>query len=695
MFIQEGNLIERPIQKIEKRFDPKSFSLNPVTGLRVSQGEIDGISIKWDSYDETTYYQIERALKTNEEMEWKIVGRTNNSVTSFKDQGNLVNNMVYVYRIKAFSINGFSSKYSEESIGWHLSYPMNLSASKAGSLTEIDLKWEGAQGAQGYRVMGSSKTQELDVTVYTNSYIHRPSTDKGEPWTYKVCSLNNKNEKSLLNSNSDIGFTIVEGAPERVMNLKASIREKDLKLTWDKPSNMSSSQRYVISRLNVNTREVSELENSLDISSTNLNLSISANSITYIDRSAKANNKYEYSIYSYLEKDGKKLYSSQTKAIGFILSSISKINLKRVNGNSIIESKELIGLSAKEISDLATKNIFYEYAVTNLKVAEYSSNKPLFNSPTTLSSEESLSDTIIPLSATNPYFSLNINNKGLISIDIVLREKGSSETWYKTFSFNADNLKDYDSFSTLKVSSNKFLDGFIGNEDGVMPTILNFPEIKGAEVYHIYRRVKDGGEFKHYATSEKNTYYDLDNKIGKEYEYSVRAMDKANRISSALTFKSGYGALTNKAYLKLVDKYAIHAWRYQGRSAIKTLVDKGGLGSLGSASENGLVSGSINYYAKASGFAGEITFRHSSFKDLPFMQTDSSYVMHANASQNGSYTGNLEVTGMYPGKIEFTKLKISAGEDEGVYLVYQNNQSTPVELPPISTTEIDSYEVTL
>ena len=112
------------------------------------------------------------------------------------------------------------------------------------------------------------------------------------------------------------------------------------------------------------------------------------------------------------------------------------------------------------------------------------------------------------------------------------------------------------------------------------------------------------------------------------------------------------------------------------KSKIHSLVDKHGLGSLGEVTETSdFHNGTIYYHSYANGLAGDVDFKYTNFGELDCICGNGAYKMSkVNASgNNGTCSGTITVTGIYPATVDFSSLRVMSYAFSGNYKLTQDN----------------------
>lgn len=211
------------------------------------------------------------------------------------------------------------------------------------------------------------------------------------------------------------------------------------------------------------------------------------------------------------------------------------------------------------------------------------------------------------------------------------------------------------------------------DENGVYPVKLTWS--KSGDSYKVFFYENESQNYKLLEETESDIVWDYNPALpGEKRLYKLCTYDSSGNLISSET-DYGWGALTPETYLMT---YTTMLDKTQKRLSLMN--KKGVLEKLGSESIDGLLSGSLEYKTKIIGFSGLVTLTYSDYKDFDDWHFEGQIITKANMAANGSLSGTMTVTGMYPGLIIYDNAKLKSGvPGSGYYLVIQNNQS-PAEV---------------
>ena len=171
------------------------FSIRGLTILHLSTPELvsadassRGITLQWKAVTGAKGYRIYRRSGGGS---WSIVKNVGN-ITSYTDNSGLVIGTRYIYTVRAFSGNTFSSYVAggvSSIAGATLSTPALVSASNTAN--GIRFQWKAVSGAKNYRIYRRVNGSVWSILGYTTSlsYLDKNVTD-GTNYTYTVRCIN-------------------------------------------------------------------------------------------------------------------------------------------------------------------------------------------------------------------------------------------------------------------------------------------------------------------------------------------------------------------------------------------------------------------------------------------------------------------------------------------------------------------------
>lgn len=245
-------------------------------------------------------------------------------------------------------------------------------------------------------------------------------------------------------------------------------------------------------------------------------------------------------------------------------------------------------------------------------------------------------------------------------------------------------------------SDNYYAAGLQANENGIFPVVLNvdteLEDISALEI-EAYDWKKSNEPVSSWTLpSSEHIVLSGDmspSKPGEIWSYRARFVLSDGSRTEWSDFDYGYGAITNEAFIKFYERYAMKPWEFVSygdfpsslkdkwnRSAIKKKIDAHGLSSLGNITESSdFHDGLVNYHSKASGFSGNIYFHYENFGELDVIWATGNFSMYGvSLSGNGKRCdGNVTVFGIYPAEIDFSGIKVVDYKPSGTYLVRQQS----------------------
>lgn len=268
-----------------------SLALSPPTQIDVT-GSTDAIKIKWGSEKPHNIlgYKIYKSAK--EEGPFNQIATT--TIPSYTD-GNLKLNETYYYKVKAISITGNESDFSETIKGQTSTAPYApIFLSARPDIKSAHLKWVPRPGSEkhedlivaGFRIYRKSFDEKefsevAQVGKETKEYIDKELKD-GTEYTYAITAFNEKKSESHLSTKLTIK-TLQKMDPVKTLNNKI----RHTVLTWE-PVKSDFIEGYRIYR---STEEYGSYTRIAQISN--------PETTSYKDKELEDNKTYWYRITAY------------------------------------------------------------------------------------------------------------------------------------------------------------------------------------------------------------------------------------------------------------------------------------------------------------------------------------------------------------------------------------------------------------
>ena len=644
---------------------------------------------------------------------------------------------VYFYRVKGRSLyaevsGGITSKYSSVVSGWPLSPPTTLTASQGISVDKITLEWTQVDMVSGYNIYyyvpsagGVETWTKYNKTpvpapygVDRISYNFIPTQNqKGVDVFFYVESISrggNYSDRSGVRN----GYTYVEGAPDKPEDLYASQADSSsyIEISWAIPDNEGSDEdesyfRWEISRMSGNTdAELIFQFNSNAVEGTQ----ISEEDGRYIYKDVSSSDNvlhtgvdYTYTVRAILVRphEEDELTGTSDSATGFLVGPPTAIGdmvtvFPDGSTNGYFEFTIEEPPRGWDSSKHWVYNIYGRKSLPGqlpgpwILITE-ESNKPVTASPVKIHVDYD------PNAVTRAGIGYNVNE-----FDVRVRVDGEEIESEGVESVTDEPIvtprADAPSAELISVSRNRWSGDLKANSNGVYPVIFSLGSSTLYEEYQV-EALDSAGISKGTLDGLKNNTPETiltnlsPSTPGEIWYYRVRGVDVFGRYSEWSTSRSdeseryaeGYGALTGNAFIKFFEAYVLKPWEFVNsptfpqnlktkwnKSKIHSLVDKHGLGSLGEVTETSdFHNGTIYYHSYANGLAGDVDFKYTNFGELDCICGNGAYKMSkVNASgNNGTCSGTITVTGIYPATVDFSSLRVMSYAFSGNYKLTQDN----------------------
>lgn len=675
--------------------EPKITILDSPSEIYASKGEFSrSIKLTFRKVAQARSYRIERAIitpddegtykepedsdyvyldKIIENPSLKEVHYEDIIIKNLEDEENLSNKVqyknLYFYRVSAENIlKGYDSseftKTDNDSKGWLLTAPKNVSASKGKSLDSIDISWDKVPNASFYEIYKNQydkangrsllKTVSANTTHYSDKLAEE---ERGKDYFYEVVAVMKTGAKSSY-SERVLGFSLKEGATSFPQNIKIKNGKAQstngFTIEWDKSDPADSTH----------TNITYSIYRSSSVSSVQKLVKSNLTATTYIDSSDLEPGVFYYYFIQTIA-------TNPSDSKDFVKSPFSEITddstAYLLSAPTYIEIED--SLSPNQIK-LRWKPAIGENQESPYTYQIYTSNEQ--------DSGFVLKDSVqLTFTHDDGYYAYEIEKAPFIKIQTVNNCVPSELS--KTV---APNPNAPENVVASKTSSLDGISKYTPNSNNVYPVKITWqkPKDDAPYGYNVYRSTKPDSSFRKINDSViTNDYYFIDQnetaRASSIYYYkvvSVNALGQGKNGNDPTDKKTdciGYGAITPDQWFREYNKTII-------RSLAKlTLMHKpNDMDKLGSETKYGDISGSLSYNAKIAGLGAEITMEYKNYCDFyinddktlgPLFLINGNTDTTSNMSANGNMHGHPICTGMYPGDVEYGNLQIKSGAAGG------------------------------
>lgn len=684
----------------------------------------DRIVVSFDSVTGADYYEVYTAKVARDTRDYDVTSlqwmRNDSNIEdtgkaqilfSFYPEEEEKDDYYYLFSVRAASyynggrnINtGDASSVAE---GWTLSPPANVSASQGLFSDRINLSWEQLDNIRGYNIYkfnsANGSYERVNNTLIPSSftdvieYGFIPSEDElGSDLYFRVSALSLGGDESEYSGIRN-GYTFVFGAPQLPKDLVADQAASPtyINVSWEKPSNdvptAEGNNPYVWEIY----RSTPSSDSTLIASFTAFNDESTAPSVTledgryvYKDTSGLVpNTVYTYTVRATVidgaGENATTLIGPAEVASGFIMAAPSAVSLDVNYPKGDDAGSFDIEIASPPPGFSADKNWSYNLygrSNTGLSTGEWN----LVDTGSVV--EEGY---VFPVSyADYPYneFSVTLTN-------------GVEET---AIALSTVLVADQITLDDISISSNRYDSALSANENGVYPVWL---DVRNSERFKsIDLTVTMNGEDVSFTLPVSSSVVAIPweytpAKPFESYSYSVKGNSYFGRATSTSPKTVAYGALTGEKFIKLFESFAMKPWEFVSHpdfpENLKTkwinndmhkAIDAHGMDSLGNYTvPSEYHGGSINYVSTANimSMTGTVVFTFTNFGEIEEMYSNGSYTMSGvnMSGNNGSVSGNVIVSGMYPASVDFGKLSVTSYAFSGKYGLTQDNGSGTVEV---------------
>lgn len=661
--------------------------------VNVSQAvSSDTIFVSWSNVSGATSYRIERAISKSldsngdfvipDEADFEVLNKFVYG-TSYTDK--ILSNPTYLnseyeygyfYRVSAenprkkydaseFTVSGAATLFAPVTV---------ISATQGEDSSYIRVSWEKTKNASSYRVFRSAYSDgsgsSLLATVPANQNWYKNEIDSSAQGTEFYYSIYAANSESYTTPVSPValGYSLVEGAPGRVTNVKVTKGRGEttdsITISWDAAS--GSDVEYLVYRTS-----------SVDSASTLLT-SKGQTSTTYTDsKNLSQNVYYYYQVLAYtLDEEQNRLKgpisessaSDKNPCEGYLLSpptSLSVVYASDGENCTLTFPAALGSADCPKDSGLSLSYNSYSYKVytSDTQAGTFVDSGRIFDDGS--------------LTAHDGYYSVTVAAAKFYKIS-TYRTDIPLESALSAVSAPAPKAA-----TSLAATERAFIDGVTvsgkENASGVYPVKVTWSAPAGGADggYYLYRSTKKDSGFRKVQddpiSADVTEYIDAYDsaKPGTVYYYRILSLNELKQGANYSNVDSGYGALTHDQYMREYNKTI--------KSSHKklTLMHKAGsTDKLGSETKEGTLSGSISYNAKIAGLGARIIMYYDTYADF-YINNDESLGYYfcvtgntnttASMDASGTMDGIVTCTGMYPGTVVYDNIKIKGGAAGGGY----------------------------
>lgn len=216
-------------------------------------------------------------------------------------------------------------------------------------------------------------------------------------------------------------------------------------------------------------------------------------------------------------------------------------------------------------------------------------------------------------------------------------------------------------------------ENFTANSNGVYPVKISInSRFKASVLYKIYCAPSKYSHYD-YIGAVKDDYQsdniefihiNLKAKPGQKYYYKVQAvLTSNNKIYGESDSVEGWGALEYETLFVEFSRKVKISW-----DRLTLMNKKSNLDKLGQETINGMKNGTLSYKTKLSGLSGVVTMDYKNYSDDENWVFNNTILTKANMFGNGTMSGQIDVTGMYPCTVYYDKVIIkNSGTGGGTY----------------------------
>lgn len=688
---QYGNLQDMlvpPVEEVKTLGAPKQ--------LLASEGAYSGcIYLRWSYVPNATSYSIEYAVKA----EGDVLGPDDEFLPLIEYTKDVVYKHVilnnpqaqspeyrnrYYYRVKAENIaegleyENEDDPYSPVACGYLMPAPQAVSAWQGTSIDEVQVSWEPVEGAQYYELSRtySRKGTMYYERIYSNTTIFSDSIDskeRGTEFYYKVRAQQSNGEYSAY-SLPAMGYALAEGAPPSVENVRIvnalGMSKTQLVVEWDavEPPNEAEYEGG-----QVPTRSYKLFRNGQNIASISLS---EAETVSFTDKEVSLNGLYTYTVQvedKYPDKSTKASKASEPSNEGFLLAPPTELTIADGEDGTV-------RLGWRQATGTGKDGVAFTY---NIYASNYQ-NGPWEKIKDNVSGEWE-NGFLYEAVPENPFFVVTTYNEAA---------EEDKESIYSASKSPAPSAP-----KNVRASKTEKFDGssFVPNDNGVYPVRItweapdddNTPS--GYNVYRATSKTANGTKLNSTpitTAGDDGTFAYIDTntaaKIGTFYYYRVVSLgadgtgNKSNNPADDPNNDArGYGAITAEQWFREYNKSIKSSQKKIGKMNVSSDTDK-----IGTDAAIGEISGRVDYETSAKNIlqaANGLTIylRYKDYADYPMPddETKGYFVLDGNAvtkitsvtNQSGSMTDTVNVTGMYPGSVNYDGIRINGGGAAGGY----------------------------
>ena len=466
-----------PVLEIESSTNTQAvISWNCIDNVGVEKYEIFRNGQKIASVTENTY--TDKNLKYDENYEYYVIAYDKAKNASEKS------NMVSVYTgedTEAPKITGIYPNANTFAQSIPLTIYAKDNASVAGITIEVSADGEVWKSVDTVSASGSTSTYvkyDLDISEYADGSLYVRAKAKDA-----------KNNESDTAQSPVIKYTVDNTAPDKLINVKASVVNGQLEIRWEDPADKDVNY-FRVYKAYSGDKTFTLLKDKLE-------------ALNYFDTDIELSEMYDYYVtavdYAGNESEKSEIVSggvSEDKVNPQILSVVPKTGTKICNGRTM-------SISCKDNFRLGS--IFVEFAPKGTELWEtmYTQN--------------------LSKNAEIVKFDLDMNNMadGMYDVRVQVTDKSGNKSKYYTCSYD---------FKNCSIAAPKLF----ATERG-WQIKLNWSSTTDSSLlgYNLYKRSSEDKSFVLVGSTILNEYTDNNVKAGQTYFYYVEAIDSYNNVVSS------------------------------------------------------------------------------------------------------------------------------------------------------------------
>lgn len=230
-----------------------SFKIVPAKpSLKVKSSTASSVTLSWKKAKGATKYVVYRY--DSSKKKYTKLGTTSKLTYTAKK---LTSGKKYTFAVKSYGKKNFLSDYSSKKSTYTLPAAVKNLTAQAGTNDAV-LNWSKVTNATGYIVYKYDAETEKYTKLASTKKLTYTVSDLSEATDYEYAVAAYVSKTSYLGAKTNVKFTTLSAAPDKVENVAVTVKDGKAVLTWDKTA---KAEGYTVYLYDNETGDYTDLEN--------------------------------------------------------------------------------------------------------------------------------------------------------------------------------------------------------------------------------------------------------------------------------------------------------------------------------------------------------------------------------------------------------------------------------------------------